>query len=131
MTRNDRISQAIGSEWAPGEINELIRVAYYLGLHRGVKAVCDAHSAQLQAAREKARALRYHAMAEAILPASDIIYHPEYGGDYAIEFGADECDGRQQQPTPGGGREAHEETSIADSTECVQGLSNHKPEVFA
>lgn len=90
MTKRERIQHAIGETWVPGEVNELIRVAYYLGLHHAARRVCDAHSAQLRAAREKARALRYHHMAEAILPTSDLIYDPEYAGDYAMEFGGDQ-----------------------------------------
>lgn len=93
MTYTERVERALQeSTQEPGEpeyINRLILMAYQLGKTRAAREVCDQHSAQLRTAREKARALRYHAMAEAILPSSDLIYHPDYSGDYVETFGGD------------------------------------------
>lgn len=96
MTYRERIKRALSEDgWKttePGEpdyINRLIQVAYYMAKTEGVRTICDQHSAQLRQAREKAQALRYHKMAEAILPSSDLIYHPDYSGDFAETFGGD------------------------------------------
>lgn len=58
---------------------------YWYAQGKAVKEVCDKHSAIMRDARAKAKGLRYHTMAESILPKSDIIYDGRYAD--AEEFG--------------------------------------------
>ena len=44
----------------------------------GVRDICDKHLLLSHTARQKAAKLRYHIMAESILPSSDIIYDSRY-----------------------------------------------------
>jgi len=65
-------------------IREIAHLIYYAqGI--AVKQVCDKHNAIMTDVRSKARALRYHHMAEAILPKTDIIHDGRYGdsGEFA------------------------------------------------
>lgn len=89
MTKIERIKKSI-KDWDESELDELIRIAYYLGRTEAVREVCDEHSTILKAAHDKANKLRYRHMARSILPESNIIYHSDYAGDYPFEFGSDE-----------------------------------------
>lgn len=86
-------------DWEPGEINQLIRVAYFLGREGATRTICDKHNAIVAEMRERANQCRYHHMAHTIIGErqgtkyDDIIYSPDYACDFTNEFGNDEFKG--------------------------------------
>ena len=99
MKYEERLQRALKPEWNGDtlrygdELDNLLQYAYRRGRETAAKEICDEHNQKMIAAREKARATRYHKMAESILPESDIIYSGDYAGDYGDMFGADEWKG--------------------------------------
>ncbi|MFH1081502.1 MAG: hypothetical protein V1766_14805 [Pseudomonadota bacterium] len=100
MKMKEIIEKAV-NDWDRGEINQLIRVAYFLGRESATQAICNAHNARIAAMRKRANECRYHNMAHAIIDSingdgrkiDDVIYSPDYAGDFGGEFGNDEFNG--------------------------------------
>jgi hypothetical protein len=98
MIYRERLRQAMvaGAEIIPDEmqtdLDKLILYAYYQGKTDGVREVCHIHTKQIKRAKEQAKVLRYHRMAERALP-DEVIYHADYAGDYPETFGSDEWKG--------------------------------------
>ena len=86
MTYNDKLEQALHGVGEDDKINDIICFAYYAGQKKATKEICDKHAEIMKIVRKRARATRYHRMAEAILPPSDIIYSAAYAGDYTEVF---------------------------------------------
>lgn len=90
--KSETVAQLIGRVFReiedPGTASLEIRLTstqvaaiYWYAQSVAVKSVCDRHSDIMRQARRKARACRYHKMAESVLPESDEIYDPRYGED--------------------------------------------------
>ena len=83
--------------WEHGEINQLIRVAYFMGCEETAKTICDTHNSRIAAMRTKANNMRYHNIANQVIDAwkdgveiDDMIYTPHYAGDFGGGFGDDD-----------------------------------------
>jgi len=81
MDMKTKISQALNGEYKG--IDGLIAVAYWIGKHDGVVEVCDKHRAIISAMRDRARAVRYHHLANNVIgQGPGQIYHPDYSSDF-------------------------------------------------
>ena len=106
MTIRERIEQALQDD-SGDKLNQLIRLAYYLGREQVAAQICDEHNRRMAAIRGAASKCRYYHMAHKIINAGqtvrqdlwtvrdnlDAIYHPDYAGDYAGEFCSDTWEG--------------------------------------
>ena len=75
----------------PENLKKLVAMAYYMGRESASREICDEHNTRIAKARDKAKGLRYHIMANGVLDAmgGDMIYSPDYAGDMTDSFGRD------------------------------------------
>lgn len=91
MTVNERIRKALeAANLGEDSLDRLIAAAYYIGREESAKDISDRHTAQMEAAKDKAAACRYHRMAAEVISDLQVIYSTDYAGEVGSTFGGDE-----------------------------------------
>lgn len=73
-------------------LEKLVYIAYFMGREEAARRVCDKASDLIKAQRQRAKACRYHGMANAIIGDADYIFDGDYSGDMTDAFGNDPSD---------------------------------------
>ena len=76
----------------PASIEKMILLAYEIGREEATKEVSNAYANLLHKIRERADQCRYHHMVRRIIGDTKYIYHSDYAGRVAKEFGGDLAD---------------------------------------
>lgn len=100
MKAQEIIDNAV-QNWATGDNNQIIRIAYFLGREQATKEICDQHNFRIATMRERAKKVRYHNLVNSIIDnvddngvkTDDSIYSPDYAGDFGHEFAQDDFPG--------------------------------------
>ena len=103
MTINERVHSIAKTGWnspavdmanrdKPASIEKMILLAYEIGREEATKEVSNAYANLLHKIRERADQCRYHHMVRRIIGDTKYLYHSDYAGRVAKEFGGDLAD---------------------------------------
>lgn len=89
-TIKEQINDIISEQWDfDNPLNKLVVMTYYIGRESATREVSDKYNAMIAQMRERAKKLRYHRLASAVIGDENYIYSPDYAGDMTSAFGGD------------------------------------------